>query len=145
MKYSMWMTVVIGWMVSCGYAATMDIPRDKIPAHQDSIQIALIQNGLGQDMPISAEGTTDAKRKAYMDRLTELKGHDSDLDLQTFELNQENFDMRSQLEQNELELKQVKIDQVALRRTIKELEREQSQFDKKDSLRKKTVTSQSEN
>ena len=80
----------------------MDIPRERMPVHQDSIQIALMQNGLGQDIPISSEGIADAKRKAYFDKLTKLKGHDSDLDLQTFELNQENFDMRSQLEQNKL-------------------------------------------
>jgi hypothetical protein len=138
MKYSMWMIGVIGWIVSNGFAATMDIPRERMAAHQNRVQIALIQNGPGQDMPISAEGIVEAKRKAYIDRLTELRGHDSDLDMQKFELNQENFDMQSQLEQNQLILKQVKIDQIAVRRTIKELEREKSQFDKMDRQRKKT-------
>jgi hypothetical protein len=139
------MIAIIGWIVSYGFAAAIDIPRDQIKAHQGLVQIAFMYSGPGYDLPISDEGKAEVKRKEFIDRLIELRGQDSILEMQTFELNQENFNMLSQLEQNQLKLKQVKVDRKDVRRTIKELEREKQLFDKKDSLRKKMDKSQSAN
>jgi TolA-binding protein len=142
MKWTVWILVVIVLIVSSAPAATMDFPRGPMKLRPNYVQIAFIHNGISFDLPISAEGKAKVKQREFMNRLSELKGKYSDLEMQTFELNQENLDMQSQLEQNTLELKQVEIDRKGVRRTIKELEREKNIFDKKDRLRKKTDQSQ---
>jgi len=69
--------------------------------------------------------------------MIELRDRRSELDKQSVQLIQGKYELSSQLDQNELERKRVRIDQKAVSRNIKELERERNIFENATSNARK--------
>lgn len=137
MKKNIWGLVMLALVVGNVFAAATIKPRVQALPRYYNAQYAQAQAQQTPEAVQTAEEQAVEQRKEYVDRLTELRDKKSSLDKQAIQLIQDNSALASQLDQNNLERKRVKIDQKDVKRNIKELEREKNIFDKKDKQRKK--------
>ena len=137
MKKNIWGLVMLALVAGNVFAVATITPRTQALPRYYSAQFAQAQTPVIEEPVLSAEEQAIEQRKDFVDRLTELRDRESSLDKQAIELIQSNSALASQLDQNNLERKRVKVDQKDVKRNIKELEREKNIFDKKDKQRKK--------
>lgn len=136
MKKSNWAFAAIMLVASIAFATDNTTRANQAALRQELIQLAQAQTDQAAEVPLTPEQNAEIQRKDFVDRLTELRDRDSDLDKQAIRITQEISVLESQLKQSKLETKRVKIDQKDVKRNIKELEREKNLFDKQDKRRK---------
>ncbi len=134
---NIWIMVMLALVAGNVFAATTIKPQTQMLPRYCNAQYAQAQTQVVEEPVLSAEEQAVVQRKDFVDRLTELRDRESSLDKQAIQLIQDNSALASQLDQNNLERKRVKVDLKDVKRNIKELEREKNIFDKKDKQRKK--------
>ncbi len=136
-KKNIWIMIMLALIAGNVFAATTIKPQTQTLPRYYNAPNAQTQTQVVEEPVLSAEEQATVQRKEFVDRLTELRDKESSLDKQAIQLIQDNSALASQLEQNNLERKRVKVDLKDVKRNIKELEREKNIFDKKDKQRKK--------
>lgn len=140
MNLNIWLLFVITLAIGNTFANTSPALHNQFFPRLSEAQFAQAQTEQtvkSEEPELNAEEQAVLQRKEFVERLTELRDKESSLDKQAIQLIQDNSALASQLDQNNLERKRVKIDQKDVKRNIKELEREKKIFDKKDKQRKK--------
>ncbi|MBL0063006.1 MAG: hypothetical protein IPP40_16370 [bacterium] len=137
MKKNIWVLVMFALVAGNSFAAATITPRNQMIPRYYNAQYAQAQVQQTPEPVQSAEEQAVVQRKEFVDRLTELRDRESSLDKQAIQLIQDNSALASQLDQNNLERKRVKVDQKDVKRNIKELQKEKNIFDKKDKKRMK--------
>lgn len=145
MKLNIWLLLIFSLALGSVYAADPPALDSQVLASPYIAQFVQAQVPQAEEPELSAEQQAVLQRKEFVDRMIELRDRRSELDKQSVQLVQDKYELSSQLNQNELERKRVRIDQKAVTRNIKELERETNIFTKRDKQRKKIEKMQSGN
>jgi len=137
MKSNIWLLLSLSIALGVANATTPPTPDNQVLARPYVAQFAQAQTTQIEEPELSAEEQAVLRRKHFVDRQIELRDWKAELDKQDVQLRQDKNSLSSQLRQNKLESKRVRIDRKALKRNTKELQRERNLFDRKEKQRKK--------